>query len=263
MLIANLKYNKTTFTKKWKQIVNDHNVGARLVTKNLEFVRGALKITKKFQHMGYAAKFSAKIGEMEFGPKGKSRKVKGIMVRTIGMKKYVFISQKDILSELFPPKNDTERGKKNRAEVLAAMRQMVQYQIDDFKETWQAEMDSLKKKDVYEYHEAMKCPLSGKDLRKTDIAIDHDVPFITLAKEFWRINGIDPHTCRLTGSAMKRVFEESHLTLAWKKYHHQNAILQATDSKANLSKNRKSTEEFLEKEIKANKAKAKRRTLHD
>ena len=250
-VIANIKYNKTTFTDTWKKIVNDHRVGDRLVTRNLEFVRGALKLTSKWKHHGYAAHFKAKIGNLEFGPKGKTKKVKGIMFICQGLRKYIFVSQSDILKELFPPQNDSEVGKKNRAEVLKMMRQQIQYQIDDFKEQWQLEMDLLRNKDVYEYHEAMKCPLSGKDLRKSEIAIDHDVPFITLAKEFWRINNINPYKVFMVGGAYDRKFEQDHLNLAWQKYHEKHAKLQAVERKANLSKNKKSTEEYLKEVQKA------------
>ena len=247
-VISNVKYNKTTFTNKWKQIVKDHKVNDRLVTANLSFIKGTLKVTDKWKHIGYAAHFKAKIGSKEFGPKGKSKPVKGIMVMAHGMRSYLFISQSDILKELFPPQNDDQRGKQNRAEVLKMMRQSVQKQIDDFKEAWQNEMDELRNVDVLEYHEAMKCPLSGVDLRKSEIAIDHDVPFITLAKEFWRINGIDPYKVSVVGGVYDRRFEQQHLNLAWEKYHEMNAKLQAVEKTANLSKNKKSTEEYLKQQ---------------
>ena len=120
-VIANIKYNKTTFTDTWRKIVNDHKVGDRLVTRNLAFVQGALKLTTKWKHHGYAAHFKAKIGQLEFGPKGKTKKVKGIQFICQGLRKYIFISQSDILKELFPPQSTEARDKENRAEVLKMM----------------------------------------------------------------------------------------------------------------------------------------------
>lgn len=253
-VIANVKYNKTTFTDRWRKIIKDHRVGDRLMTSNLAFIQGALKLTTQWKHHGYAAHFKAKIGQLEFGPKGKTKKVKGIQFICQGLRKYIFISQTDILKELFPPQSTEARDKENRAEVLKMMRQQIQYQIDDFKEQWQLEMDILRDKDIVEYHEAMKCPLSNKDLRKSEIAIDHDVPFITLAKEFWRINGINPYKISVMGGPYDRRFEEDHLNLAWRMYHQKNAKLQAVERKANLSKNKKSTEEYLAQQQKASEA---------
>ena len=261
MIIANIKYNKTSFLNRWKKIIKDHRLNEKLVTKNLEFIRGSCKITDRYKKYGYAAKFEAKIGEMEFGPKGKSKKIRGIMIRTLNHKSYIFISQNDIMRELFPPKTDEEIGKKNRAEVLQAMRQLIRPQIEEFREGWMNKMNILKDRDIYEYHEAMKCPLSGKDLRKGDIAIDHDIPFIDLVRNFWRLNGVDPFTENIIGGVYSRKFERSYLNKAWIEYHRKNAILQVADATANKKKNKKTTEEFLELEKNARQAKSKPRTL--
>lgn len=262
MIIANLKYNKTTFLRKWRNIVNDHNVGDKLHGKMLEFIKGALKISDKYKKIGYSAKFKAKIGSIKFGPKGKQKPVKGIMVMAMGMRSYQFISQTDIHDELFPPKNNTQEKKKNRADVLAMMRQQIQPQIDEFKEAWDNYMELIKKEDTVQFNERKKCPLSGKDLTKVDVAVDHDIPFIKLAKEFWRINNIDPFTTTVMGGPYDRKFEKEHLNNAWRDFHKKESKLQVVEKRANLSKNRKSTEEFLKQERKAAVAKSKPRTLN-
>lgn len=245
MRISNLTYTKTSFKKRWSQIVKDHNVGDKLTTSNLQFVQGAVKISIKWKKIGYSSDFQAKISSIECGPKGKQKKVKGICIKALGTRSFIFISQTDIINDLFLDTSEATIKKKNRAEVLSMMRQVISDQIKDFKENWEKELVRLKQDDLFLFNEACKCPISGKNLLSTDVAIDHDIPFINLANEFWRLNGIDPFTVLVVGSTFKRSFEDENMTLAWIEYHRSNAKLQAVDATANLKKNKKSTEDYL------------------
>lgn len=251
MIIANISYNKTSFVNRWKQILKDHNVGDKLVTSNLAFVKGALSVTETWRRIAFSANFVAKIGMKEFGPPGKRRNIKGIMVKAAGYRSYVYISTRDIYDHLFPPQNDTEFEKKNRSEVLSMMRQMVQPQIEEFSENWRREMGELRLKDPVAYKKKMQCPLSNKDMRQDSIDIDHDVPFIKIAESFFGRYNVDPGTAILCGGVYDRRFEEGHLNDMWKVYHKKHAKLQAVDSIANKEKGAKTTEQYRkEKDIK-------------
>lgn len=245
MKINNITYTKTSFKKRWSQIVNDHGVGDKLVTSNLKFIQGAIKISSKWKKIGYSSDFQAKISSIEFGPNGKQRKVKGVAIKAFGIRSFIFISQMDIINDLFLDNTELTLKKKNRAETLIMMRQVVSEQIKEFKNKWEEKLVRLKKEDLFLFNEACKCPISGNNLLTVDVAIDHDIPFINLASEFWRINGIDPYTVLITGSTFNRSFEDENMTLAWIEYHREHAKLQAVDSVANLKKNKKSTEDYL------------------
>lgn len=245
MRVDNVTYNKTSLKKRWSQIVKDHKVGDVLVTSNLRFVQGCIKTSVKWKKIGYSVNFSAKIGSILYGPKNKQRSVKGITINALGVKGFVYISQTDIINDLFLDTSEQTRRKKNRADVLSAMRQLINPQIEDFKSTWNKQLMALQESDLFLFNEACKCPISGKNLLTTDIAIDHDIPFIELASEFWRINNIDPFTVLIKGSTFNRGFEDEHLTMAWIEYHRTHALLQAVDATANLKKNKKSTEDYI------------------
>lgn len=239
IVIANIKYTKTAFKNKWSQIVKDHNIGAELVTANLKFIQHTLRSTYKWKSIGYAQDFQAKIGALMFGDaRYKQRKVKGITVKAFGVKEFIYISQTDILNELFADFSEIGKKAQNRVDVLLMMRQRVKPQIVSFKENWD--------KDTCDRAEVI-CPLSGKNLKRKGIklAVDHDIPFITLAKEFWRLKGLDPCTINVVGGVYDRGFELENLNKEWEDYHRDRSVLQVVEKEANLKKNKKSTEEYL------------------
>lgn len=119
---------------------------------------------------------------------------------------------------------DSESSRRNR--TLSTMRAMISPQIKSFRKKWY--------KKAYEFAEARVCPLSGKNLLTTEIAVDHKIPFIKLAEDFAKEQGINFSEVEVIGWGPKTKFKNPELCKKWKKYHKDNAILQVVDKDANL-----------------------------
>lgn len=126
-------------------------------------------------------------------------------------------------------KNITKKSPNRRQEVLAEMREAIQYQIDEYRAQQRLLKTELIKFGFKELaRELLICPLTNKFLSSGNIHVDHitGLEFIRLA-DAWLLT----QTKYRYFKDVKKLDIES-----WTAFHQKNAVLQLTSAKANIKK---------------------------
>ncbi len=198
--------------QRWKAIIAKSSPGSLLTGSTDLFVRGVCKQHKQYSEL--ASRPTTRYIVAEVGVRG--RRTKGICMLVGG--RTILISQTKLWS----------KPMSNRSKVLAVMRQLVGEQIQAYK-----------KQRAKTLRVDYVCPLSGADLRKVTTHVDHagDRPFITLAKEWAKLNNVNLELAQVSERLGR--FKQAELNLSWQQYHQQHAVLELVEAKANMSKGAK------------------------
>lgn len=216
--------NKGEFDKAFSAIVKKYPCRTKIVGKDKQFLLEACRGCSRYATLATDPNTEVRVGNHTIAS---NRKVKMIFLHKDGGAWGVPVSKKVVVDTLYPPKPRKGKGevtpeKKHRNQVLSAMRHMVDYQLSDYRQSV-----------TY----PIECWRSGFALRKgmkTDV--DHiGDPFIKLAEDFLRDNGLLFVNVFLKGRANAKVFRDDSLAAAWKKFHQERAVLALVLSSENRS----------------------------
>lgn len=125
-----------------------------------------------------------------------------------------------------------------RASVIAALREAVRYQIDEFRSKQKMLREELIQLGYRELaRELIICPLTNKSLSSGTVHVDHKIEFIVLLDAWLKLktnceNFIDvPARLHRGRVVIDEAYEKS-----WQNFHCQHAMLQLTLGKANIKK---------------------------
>ena len=116
----------------------------------------------------------------------------------------------------------------HRTKVLAAMRAAIADQVIAFRD--------------HALTTNARCSITGIPLTRENIHVDHDPPFIEIAKAFLASEG-GAENVTLTDDGdgqIGRTLADKRQMFAWQDYHRERAVLFPTDAHANMRKGRKS-----------------------
>jgi len=113
-------------------------------------------------------------------------------------------------------------NKCHRAKNIALLRETIKEQIETYRDE--------------NFKSGMTCPLSGDRINRGSLHIDHIVPFIQLVKDW--LAHIENTPALLCSD---KLWLKKNLSYgeSWGRYHLENATLQCTSAKANMSKGAK------------------------
>lgn len=216
--IAGTQYSKGKFCKKWTEIVKSCEIGVELSGSDLEFF---LDSAGRLNH--YAAIIAkghprVKVVNRRFNGK----LVKGLVFITPNSGVHVWIGKQQVVGAIFPQANRPDPAKLNRKRALAAMRNIVQPQIDSYKQR-------IRNKGLVRSSE------TGKPILGT-YHVDHVYPFIRLVEEWCRENSLDLETLPVKCRGVRCGFQSVELSESWFDYHALHAEFQVLDVRENLSK---------------------------
>lgn len=168
----------------------------------------------------------------------KGGKLKVLMASCFGSRKTKALHICSENSNFFIPifasqlKSNKSKSKKiTRAAVLAAMREAIRYQIDEYRAAQKARRASCARNSIT-YKSLMFCPVSGKRLTARSHVDHYGKPFIQLADDWLGLNGFTKYT----EVPLKRGKLDGELLKSWQDYHKQHARLRLLSAAANISK---------------------------
>ncbi len=163
---------------------------------------------------------------IKMAPAYGARRVKALHIITAhsGFALPVFASQ------LSQPKK-AKSTKSTRAEVIAAMREAIRYQIDEYRAELRELRASVDKNSLL-YKELIICPLTRKRLIGA-CHVDHwGKPFIQIADEWLASLGFEAYS----NIMLNRGRLPNDILQSWQDYHKKHAKLQLVSKSANLKK---------------------------
>lgn len=212
---------KGEFSKKLSRVVDAHRAGSKLIGQPRDFIITACRLASRFSKVANEQDIEVRVENWPCGP----RKVKMVVLkRPDGFKQPVPKNQ--LVDQLYPARETVRKPnleRKHVAAVRAAMRQLVDSQLRDYRKS-------------LEY--PIECYVTGKMLRPgMRVDIDHlGKPFVQLADEW--VAGLGMTYCELSliGPPNLKKFKEARYNEAWRMYHEDNARLIAVCAAANRSK---------------------------
>jgi Protein of unknown function (DUF3223) len=114
----------------------------------------------------------------------------------------------------------------HRATVLAAMRRLIVDQVLDFKSR--------------ALTPDARCSLTGAPLHNANVHVDHDPPFIEIARAFFEeVGGVDAiQLAPEANGEIGRLFLDQDMARRWSDFHRARATLFLTTAEANLRKSK-------------------------
>lgn len=218
--IAEGKYNKTSFARKWKELL-DRPIGFYFRGDEHDFIAECASHNPSWKKiMAKKPEFRFKIIKKKF----QASPVKGVAL-CVGERE-IWIGKQKLIEFLFHSEPlDIDHRKK----VIMALRQLVEPQIKQYRAAVHRKINRGK----------MYCALTGASLDFGEFHIDHSIPFKILVEEWCREVGRDLEridvACRGTSCKLK----SKELAQSFSDYHLINARLQATTKTANLKKGSK------------------------
>jgi hypothetical protein len=217
--VAGRQYNKKQFSERWKLIVSSHEVGVLLSGEDKMFMLGVCEKMERFR------KILERPGASEFRVVKKTfngKRVKGIALVTPNSRYEVWVGKAYTMGKIFPRTYVPDPAKVNRRNVIKALRDVIQPQIDVYRK-------SVSRQGL------VKSSLTGKPVLGA-YHVDHVYPFIRLVEEWCRDNSLDleniPVKCMGVGCRLESV----ELSENWFDYHALNAQYQVLDARENIIK---------------------------
>jgi hypothetical protein len=220
--VAGQSYNKGQFSRAWKEMVSGHEIGVLLTGSHREFMYSVCERIERFR------KILERPGTAEFRIVNKTfngKRVKGIVLVTPNSHYQVWVGKAFVMDRLFPKAYVPDPAKVNRRNVIRALRDIIQPQIDLYKRRVSGQS-------------VIKSSLSGKPIAGP-YHVDHVYPFIRMVEEWCRENSIDleriPVKCYGVGCRLESI----ELSENWFDYHALNAKYQVLDPVENITKGAK------------------------
>ncbi len=198
--------NKKEFSEALSKIIKRYPKGKEITGRDKDFIIESLSKTKRYcslsglLHMGYQ--------EITNG-----RRVKMIFLGSIP------ISKSSLIESLYPTKSRMTGVQKHRGKVITAMRNMVQYQLREYRESLNL---------------PVICWRTGERIWRGDI--DHiGDPFIKIVDDFLESQSLSFSEVCLRGPVNNKVFKDQVLEESWKSFHKERATLALVSSSENRS----------------------------
>lgn len=149
---------------------------------------------------------------------------------TPNSKREVWLGKGQVVGALFPRTTTTPTYVQNKRDALAAMRQIIDPQISEFRKSVNRQLKRGR---------AIRCPLSKICISAGEWHVDHIYPFTNLVEEWCREEGVDLERIDVSCRGVKCKFKDSTLAESWWDYHITHARLQALSAEENLKKGKK------------------------
>lgn len=220
-------YTKTGFEKKWSEIVKKTQCNYTIKSPDVEFVHEVVSKIDNWSSICKRNGIKYKIRNKKF----QGRAVRGVVMITPSSKTEIWIGKGKIVENLFP-KKPIPKYKQNKKEALAAMRQIIEPQIINYR-------NSVLRQLRGPMSHKIKCAISGEVLNAGEFHIDHKYAFKNIVEEFCRSYKIDLENLDVYCRGTKCYLRDTNLAEAFFDYHTMNASLQAVTAKENLKKGSK------------------------
>lgn len=213
--------SKKEYTEKISRIINSYRSGARIIGPAKDFIMTSFQLSERFMTLADKLNLQIYIKNWQCGP----RKVKMVVaVQENG--KEIPIPKQKLIDSLYPPKprsNKPSIEKQHSLRVRAMMRQLVDYQLKD-------------------YRRSIKFPTECWETKKqilasTKLDIDHiSKPFVQIADEFLQSLELTYSEVEMSGPPNLKRFKDSELNKLWQTFHQENCRLAPVLSSVNRSK---------------------------
>lgn len=213
--------NKGEFSDKLSRIVDAHRAGSKIIGSPRDFIITACRLADRFSKVANEDGTEVRVENWPCGP----RKVKmAVLKRPDGFKQPV--PKQKLVDALYPPRRTVRTPnleRKHVTAVRAAMRQLVDYQLRNYRKT-------------LEY--PIECYVTGKQLRPgMRVDIDHlGKPFVQLADEWVENLGLTYCDLALVGPPNLKKFKDAALNDSWVMFHEEHSRLIPVCAAANRSK---------------------------
>lgn len=212
---------KKDFTQKLSKIINSYRSGTRIIGPARDFVLTSLKLSDRFFTISEKPGLEIYIKNWQCGP----RKVKMIVAKQENGKE-IPISKQKLVDSLYPPKQRSNKPsieKQHSLKVRAMMRQLVDYQLREYRKSLQFPTECWETK--------------RQILASTRIDIDHiGKPFMQLADEFLTSLELTYSEIEMVGPPNLKKFKQPELNFLWKEFHQEYARLAPVLFSVNRSK---------------------------
>lgn len=224
-IIADQRYNKTSFGEKWSSITKKSP--RELSEDDIYFIREALIESERFAELGKNEETLIKITQATF----QKYPVKGIMLISPNSKSEIWIGKKTITDLIFPPQK-TKKHINWKTKLSLAFRQIVEEDM--------AIERNIQRKRAY-MDESFCCPLSGIPLKDcpSGTHLDHVYPFSRMVDDFLRRFNIEGEWVEVVHRGTSYSLKDTEIVKKWLQYHRENADLKLTCAKYNIQKSNK------------------------
>lgn len=221
-------FTKTSFGKRWSEVVNKNQLSVCLSGSDEQFVDGVISMIPSFNAIKLKGEVKYKVVTKKFQAKG----VKGVVMISPNSKTEIWLGKAKIVDTLFPPKKPTPLHVKDRKNVIAALRQLINPQIKTYK-------DSVRRQLNGPMGHKLRCALTGDHICMGEYHIDHRYPFKNLVEDWCRQVGKDLEHIDVVCRGTKCYLKDNQLAESFYDYHMMHAQLQVTTAKANMEKGAK------------------------
>lgn len=228
ILVNGVTFNKTSLGKRWSEVVNDNQLNIHLSGEDEQFVDGVTSLIPSFN----AIKLKGGVRYKVVSKKFQTKAVRGIVMISPNSKTEVWLGKAKVLEYLFPPKSPTPIHVKDRKNVIAALRQLINPQIKTYK-------DSVRRQLNGPMGHKVRCSLTGEHICMGEYHIDHKYPFKNLVEDWCRQVGKDLEHIDVVCRGTKCYLKDNQLAESFYDYHMMNAQLQVTTARANMQKGAK------------------------
>lgn len=217
--IAGEQFNKSKFSKRWTEVVKSYEVGVELPSPDLDFILQSAQHLSRYRSVMDKGACKVKVVKKSFNGK----RIKGLALITPNSGYEMWIGKQQVIRVIFPSTTIPNPSKINRRRALAAMRNIIEPQINDFKRKARGDGG------------VVKSSVSGKPIYGP-YHVDHVYPFVRLAEEWCRDNAIDLEKISLSCRGVKCRFDSVEMSESWFDYHALNAEFQILAAEENLKK---------------------------
>lgn len=206
--------NKTQLGASLSHLVKIYNCGDTLDPRHQDFILDICKDIKAYQRLSNVKGIQIIVKNYKMG----SRSVK--MLHFAYGNKTIPIPKNKVINALFPKKTKTKPNPVTR--VRAALRKVIDRQIQDFRETVSF---------------PCVCVLTGNTLvHWGQIHVDHNPTFVSLVEGWLIENDLYYDEIKIIGGKNNPRLSNKELEQSWYDYHLENANLRVTFKKANMSR---------------------------
>ena len=203
---------KGEFSKEISRIVKKYPCRTQIIGSDREFILEACKKCSRYATLASEENVILKPGYHRIA---NGRKVKMLFLHRSGSGFSVPVSKSVLVNTVYPVKKRATSAspeERNRSKVRAAMRNMVAYQLSDYRKSL-----------IY----PLTCWRSGARIikgMKTDV--DHiGDPFVKIADDFLARQGLTYADVVLAGPVNNKRFKDEYLSSLWIEFHKERATL--------------------------------------
>lgn len=213
--------NKTEFGKKFSYLVRKYAARTYILGKDKKFIIESCSKVDRYQTLAKEEDIQVTVGYQKIS---NNRRVKMIFLKRKGTKFKVPVSKAKVLEALYPTKRrkKTSPEKMHRTKVIAAMRNMVAYQLKEYRSSLEYPLVCWRSQEVI--RRGMKCD------------VDHiHKPFIQLAEEWLKEQKLTFCGLNLKGPVNNKIFVDPEKVDSWLSYHREHSRFALVLAKYNRS----------------------------